>query len=253
MKFSLKSIAAAVVMAASASASFAAIDNGAGGNGGLFFSAWDANGSYSRSLNISIDSFQAAIAAAGSFDQTWASDAAFTGFMSTADTASLKWNIVAFDTSGAQRIVETYSTLPAVAVKDTIVRASTTGGQQFVNAVNSVLVGDSAVVGAASSAWAGKSTFNDTFGLMNFSNAGSVANNSYASGLGVLRIDSKATGQLLSINTPYVDGTAVNAWVAADGLHIAAAVAAVPEPESYAMFLAGLGMLGFMARRNKRA
>ena len=26
-------------------------------------------------------------------------------------------------------------------------------------------------------------------------------------------------------------------------------VAAVPEPESYAMFLAGLGLLGFAARR----
>jgi hypothetical protein len=28
-------------------------------------------------------------------------------------------------------------------------------------------------------------------------------------------------------------------------------VAAIPEPESYAMFLAGLGLLGFMSRRNK--
>lgn len=36
-------------------------------------------------------------------------------------------------------------------------------------------------------------------------------------------------------------------------LHIAAAP--VPEPESYAMLLAGLGMIGFMARRRlgKRA
>jgi hypothetical protein len=30
-----------------------------------------------------------------------------------------------------------------------------------------------------------------------------------------------------------------------------AAVAAVPEPESYAMFLAGLGLMGFIARRRK--
>ena len=32
---------------------------------------------------------------------------------------------------------------------------------------------------------------------------------------------------------------------------IAAPVAAVPEPETYAMLLAGLGLLGFTARRSK--
>jgi len=30
-------------------------------------------------------------------------------------------------------------------------------------------------------------------------------------------------------------------------------VAAVPEPETYALMLAGLGLLGFMARRKKAA
>jgi hypothetical protein len=30
-----------------------------------------------------------------------------------------------------------------------------------------------------------------------------------------------------------------------------AAVTQVPEPESYAMFMAGLGLMGFIARRRK--
>jgi hypothetical protein len=35
-------------------------------------------------------------------------------------------------------------------------------------------------------------------------------------------------------------------------LHGTLNVAAVPEPETYAMMMAGLGMMGFMVRRRKR-
>jgi hypothetical protein len=43
---------------------------------------------------------------------------------------------------------------------------------------------------------------------------------------------------------------AVKAWVdSANTLH----VAAVPEPETYAMLLAGLGLMGAVARRRNKA
>ena len=35
-------------------------------------------------------------------------------------------------------------------------------------------------------------------------------------------------------------------------LDLTASTAAIPEPETYAMLLAGLGMLGFAARRRRR-
>jgi hypothetical protein len=38
---------------------------------------------------------------------------------------------------------------------------------------------------------------------------------------------------------------------AVSGVYSSQHVASVPEPESYAMLLAGLGALGFMARRRK--
>jgi hypothetical protein len=41
--------------------------------------------------------------------------------------------------------------------------------------------------------------------------------------------------------------------VAQNGLSVTLALAPVPEPETYAMLLAGLGLLGFMARRRKTA
>jgi hypothetical protein len=41
------------------------------------------------------------------------------------------------------------------------------------------------------------------------------------------------------------------AWAVRDGDVAAAPIAAAPEPETYAMLLAGLGLMGFMARRRK--
>lgn len=41
-------------------------------------------------------------------------------------------------------------------------------------------------------------------------------------------------------------------YAALDNFHITADVSPIPEPEIYAMFLAGLGLMGFMARRRKK-
>jgi hypothetical protein len=48
-----------------------------------------------------------------------------------------------------------------------------------------------------------------------------------------------------------VDGIRGRAFVTIDNFN-AVAVTAVPEPETYAMLIAGLGFLGFMARRRKQ-
>ena len=43
--------------------------------------------------------------------------------------------------------------------------------------------------------------------------------------------------------------TLSGSWIGAANLQ----VAAVPEPETYAMMIAGLGLMGFMVRRKKAA
>lgn len=56
------------------------------------------------------------------------------------------------------------------------------------------------------------------------------------------------------LHTAYTDGSQNNGYFSYDGLSFGVqvdAVAAVPEPETYAMMLAGLGLLGLMARRKK--
>jgi hypothetical protein len=257
MKFSLKTLAAAAVMAVAASSSFAAIDAGNGGNGELFFNVWDANGSYTRDLNISINSFNTQVDAAGSLDLTFSKDATFTSFLVSADAATLKWNLVAVDAQGDRRLLTTY-TLPEVSpLKDNVTSSVTSKVRDFASAVNAVIgTNDSVSVTTSSLAYAGKpTTFGTNLGgLLNFNTTGTLANDSFASGLGFMRIDSKGTGTAFSAYNEYMDGaSAVNVYLdASKTLHIAAAP--VPEPESYAMLLAGLGMIGFMAgRRNKRA
>lgn len=249
MKLKLIALAA---MLATGSAN-AAIDNGAGGNGELFFNIWDANGSYTRDLNVSIDAFQTTLAQGGFIDMSWTADSTFTSFLgSVVNAGALQWNIMATDTVGARRLLTTYTAPEPVTTKTSdVIRTAAGATQTFINNVNVELAGaDSVAVTAASAAWAGKASFGDNAGTMlNFSNAGTLVNNSYASGLGFMRIDAGGFGILPSVYNEYMDGSlAVNAWIGADNtLHLAAAP--VPEADTYALMLAGLGLVGFIARR----
>jgi len=252
MKFSLKTLAAAVVMAAAAASANAAIDNGAGGNGELFFSAWDGQTSYSFDLNVSIDAFETSKNAAGLLNLSYGADftSSFGDWVSTADTSKLEWNILATDTAGQRRILATVgaASLPATNKTNDVLRTAAGNIQTSIIAINSLLTGNSAVTTSITApSYAGvMSSFYPKFG---FDTTGNLANDSYATGMVFEKTTANATGILPGVNTAYVDDTvAVRAWLGSDNtLHIAAA--AVPEPSEYAMLLAGLGMIGFMARR----
>lgn len=258
MKFKLLAIAA--VMAVSGAANAAAIDNGAAGNGGLMLNVWDASNSYTLNLtdaahpNITIDGFQT-IVGTGLVDLTWNADALFTSFLSTANLASLQWNVVAGEGMGARRMLDTFtSPSPSSTKTNDVIRTAVGGLLTATNNVNVALTGstNSAVFALGTAGYAGK-LGNNAGGLLNFNNAGTVANNTFASGLNFMRIDALATGVLKSTYTTYAVATSdVKVYLdSANALHIAA-VAAVPEPETYAMLMAGLGLMGAIARRRNK-
>lgn len=261
MKFSLKSLAVAVTLAAAAAGANAAIDDGYAGNGELFLNVWDFNGSYTFDTNLTIDAFEAALATPGAFSQSWAADANFVSFMSTATLEDVRWNVVAGDIDGESRLLVTFSELGSGNIRNNVGTNAAFALGQFALAVNEVnrdlgIDADSLLVtNIESPAYAGKDMFGDKINNgLNFSNAGTVANNSYADGLSFLRADMKDAKTTRSIYNVYADeGNAVKLWLDGSGLHMASAVTAVPEPSEYALLLAGLGLIGFMARRNKRA
>jgi hypothetical protein len=249
----LKHIALAALVAASGFANAAVIDNGQSGNGGLFFSVYDGANSYTRNLSYTIDSFEAAVAATGSFAQVWAADATFLSYMSTANLASLKFNVGGVDVVGARRLLETFSTLPTTANKaNDVMRVSAGATASFLTAVNvSLATADSAVFAQGTAGYAGNigNTLSTT---LNFSNAGTLVNDA-SNPLSLMRIDALAGGIAKSIYTQYADPTAINVYMdSANSLHISAITAAVPEPETYAMLLAGLGLMGAVARRRNK-
>lgn len=254
MKFSLKTLAAAVALAAAAGSASAAIDNGQTGNGELFFSAWDGATSYTFDTNMTIDAFEASTNAVGKLNLVWGADftSSYGSWLASANTSSLQWSVLAMDSSGQRRILATVgaATLPATNSKNDALRNGVTATQQYLPSVNGLISGNSYVETSNSApTYAGK-IGDKVFGSFNFDTTGSFANNSYANGVGFEKTLAAATGIALGTNNAYIDeGVAVRAWVDENNvLHIAA----VPEPSEYALLLAGLGLMGAVARRRSQ-
>ena len=90
---------------------------------------------------------------------------------------------------------------------------------------------------------------------MGFDSTGTLANDSYASGLGFMRVDSAAIGSSAGVLNEYLDGTsAVNAWMDGSTLHLSAVAAApIPEADTYAFMALGMGLVGLLARRRNKS
>lgn len=257
MKFSLKTLAAAVALAAVAGSASAAIDNGAGGNGELFFSAWDGATSYNFDLNLSINAYETNLAVAGKQDLVWGADftSSYGSWLATANTSNLQWSILATDTVGARRILSTVgaSTLPAENGAADLMRTAASNIQTYLNAVNPLLTGNSLVtVSNTAPTYAGNMGAN-IYDKFSFDTSAGFANNGYANGVAFQKTAAGGTGTNPATNNAYLDeGVAVHAWVDGNNtLHIAA-VQAVPEPSEYALLLAGLGLMGAVARRRSQ-
>ena len=284
MNFKLNALVAAALLSAAGSASaITAANDVSTGNAFLLLTVLDANynggvgRSYTRSLEVAMNDFGTANRATGGFttnvdaltslNQTWATGAlwsTFTAGMDAATIAGLKWDVTALDGAGTsaadqKRILTTsagnlVSDIAASGVSTTngeITLAIT--NQDFywdaaiaaMGAGTEIIVSDTASTAFAISSAVHSSNFSGK--TPDFSTVGNVGDS-----LGFYYLTRSGTtsgAEVLAAAYGNANGASTFTLAANGALSFAAPVAAVPEASTYGMMLAGLGLVGFMARR----
>lgn len=268
MKLKSKLVAAAAaVLAVTGTANAALIDWGTDGSGDFFFNIWDENTSYTANLNFQQSAFTSAVAAPGlySFTRALTSDPVFNAFLATAVPSQFQWNVVAVESMGGRTLHQSYTpgTLPAQAQTASNGRSLVDVTQTYIGRVNDEMMAQAPgplpgettgnsirITGTALPTWAGNLGCNLTAATQGFSNCGTQANNSLATGLGLVIETYAGTGTGRGVFTPSMDSGMPLRVYLDSGYNLQ--IAAVPEPQTYAMLLAGLGLMGAFARRRQQ-
>lgn len=277
MNFKLKTLVAALALSAVATSANAAISGGSTGNSELVFSAWDSTAGvgYTYDLNwnkflndmVGIDQAttaagNAALAANAVVQSSMIGangvifDDVLTGF-NLAGSSNVQWNLGAWDNNGRTRLLMTQGDagLPFASTNNQV-KAAVTGINNYASQANSLVTVP------------GEDTFNTSVVADGSAYAGNLGNgwlNNTVDTTNVLggtsfmyflapTTQASSAAQALQQQLFSFDGKAIVAktYLQNDQWRLqVAAVQAVPEPETNAMMLAGLGLMGFIARRRR--
>ncbi|MEW6677415.1 MAG: PEP-CTERM sorting domain-containing protein [Pseudomonadota bacterium] len=261
----LNAIAAALVLAATGSA-HAAMDNSLSGNGSLILGLIDpvANVSAIFDLGVSMDAFLPGNAPAY---QAWNLNAANYGsawadFTAAADMSNAQFMVFAMDSTGNAINSDRYLSTTNADMTNNNNKPSITNFLNFigvdglVNAANDQGTHTTEQDGAnfvndpqSTAFLAASKGFKN--GKWNTDKSPFVAWAPVASDLSFYMLtNSSASGLSKAGVTAYADTFALDY---ANGSLAYGVQAPIPEPETYALMLAGLGLVGFMARRRKAA
>lgn len=248
----LKGLVAAAVLAAALPAQ-AAVDLGNTDNGSMLLTVVDfgSNVSATFDLGLNYNDFAGGV---NTTDQSWdltSGDyaAAWTSFTGSANLANVQWFVAGTDNlgagAGARGLVATSTgTTSSVSTAPFL----TTLGQfdSFMTGLN-LADNHSTVANGASVATAAPAEAARLFESGKLNNVGSVVSGAIGDSLQVLQATNGANSLLPASQTVFTNGYTFT--LANNG----SLTYAVPEADTYAMMLAGLGLMGFIARRRTKA
>lgn len=263
MKFQLKALVAALALVAAVPAS-AAIDPTASGNGSMILTVLDTVSSVSAAFDLGknyLDFNQVASAGAVSnvtnpgttfsWDLAGNADysAAWFQFLdASASDANIRYAITAGDNlgggAGSRGYITTYARAGAATTTNQVITAL--GNFDGYTANLAVLAGSTTITAENGAAFQAPAT---TFynGSKN-NNTGPFATGFLGTNLGVIQSVAAAATLSQATNTIFGNGAYFN--LSSTGA-LVYSVAAVPEADSWAMMMLGLGFMGFVARRKQ--
>lgn len=273
----IKSLAVAVTLAIAAGAAHADIADATTGNGELFLSVYDsvAKVSYIRDLSIFMDDFlPTSTASAPGTTLTFSADSLLTstfGSQLSSNPSSLSWVVGAMDNTGSgangQRYLSTTNaSLTTVKTQSNAQLTQFGASNDFLTASNGNLPGAFGDVAAAGSAtavvgdgfayfengmgprWVNKSVF-DATATAGQSMSFFFLTPSSTSGLAKASVTQYGFADATDSLVPNGNTFEAATWTLGTDGTLTYQVAAVPEAETWALFTAGLLMLGAVARR----
>lgn len=267
MKFTLKAMVAALALSAATVPAQAAMQTVNDGDSSLVLSLLDIGNNLSATFDLGYTYSQfntlvsAAQAAGGSFSWNLTSGAfadAWNSFSASANLTNTKWAVYAGDNTGSlagdRGIISTYSSGTKSLNSNALQNAIAGMNPYFTN--NNLLGtqataadGASFVASNTSLAFAGRAAYYGSTGKIN--NQGFVMMNTLNNSMNVVSevIGSTAAAATVFTTLGNPDGNYQFAMSSNGALSFTTPVAAVPEADSYAMMMIGLGLVGFVVRR----
>lgn len=260
MKFTMKKtlVAAAIAaMAMSAGAANAAMTNAASGDSSLILTVLDNTNNISATFDLGLTYSVFPTVGSQSWNLTSGDYAgAWNSFLATAALPGSKWAVYSADNlgsgAGSRGLITTYAS--GTGMTQSALATGMGAFDGYINANNSLGTHASAVDGASSAISGAAFAESAAYGTgSKINNQGGIfVMKGLDQSMEVVKLAYVGTNQLAQASFATLGNAYGNSTfnMSSNGLLTYNVVAApVPEADTYAMFLAGLGLMGFIARR----